>query len=133
MHCKESSAGRWLACLELWLSGQQGFKDVFEYQKYTYKMADEMGGLEFTIFDDSFVPIGYLYLLQSASWHRPTPGLDVSILVINKDHQSSRKVLEIARQTIVDVAERFDLKWYSRVKHVNSTTDIVITKEINRG
>lgn len=92
-------------------------------------MADEMGGLEFSIIDKGLV-VGYLYLLQSASWHRPTPGIDVSVLVVNKDHQSSRKVLEIARQIIVDVAERFDLTWYSRVKHVNQTTDIVVTKEI---
>ena len=133
MHVKESSAGRWLACLELWRSGQPGFNDIFYFQRHTYKMADELGGLEYTIFDDYFMPIGYIYLLQSSSWHRQSPGLDVSILVISESHQSSRKVLETARKTIASVCERFDLKWYSRVKHVNQTTDIVITKEINRG
>ncbi|WPJ68077.1 hypothetical protein KAGGKHMP_00049 [Salmonella phage PRF-SP7] len=78
-------------------------------------------------------------MLATASWHRPTPGLDLSIVAIRRDSQSSRKVLETVRHIIDEECKRWGLGWYSRVKHVSGSVDIVTTKcvstnkEINRG
>lgn len=125
--------GRGMCALTLWALGQSlEFKDYQDFRSHTFKIADESKGLEVTIFDDEPDPrpIAYMYLLSSTSWHRKTPGLDVSVLAIRPDARSSRKVLETVRIIIESVCEVEGLRWYSRVKHVNETTDIVVTKEI---
>lgn len=128
--------GRGMAALTLWSSGQSlEFTDYQDFRSHTFRVADESEGMEVTIFDDEPDPrpVAYMYFLSSTSWHRKTPGLDVSVLVIRPDAQSSRKVLETVRAIIESVCKEEGLSWYSRVKHVNQTTDIVVTKEINRG
>lgn len=126
------------AC-RLWEDGQSNFKSFADFKAHTYRMADEFDGEEYTIYDVSGQPVAYLYMLATASWHRPTPGLDLSIVAIRSDSQSSRKVLETVRHIIDEECKRWGLGWYSRVKHVSGSVDIVTTKcvstnkEINRG
>lgn len=125
-----------MCALTLWASGQSlEFKDYLDFRSHTFRVADESGGLEVTIFDNEPDPrpVAYMYLLTSTSWHRKTTGLDVSVLAIRPDARSSRKVLETVRLAIESVCDKEGLGWYSRIKHVNKTTDIVVTKEINRG
>lgn len=117
----------------LWEDGQPGFQSFKDFKVHTYRMADELEGEEYTIYDVSGSPVAYMYMLASASWHRPTPGLDLSIIAIRSDSQSSRKVLETVRHIIETECDRWGLDWYSRVKHVSGSVDIITTKEINRG
>ena len=128
-----SREGRHLAAQRLWEDGQSYFKSLADYKAHTFKVADESGGEEYTIYDVSGRPVAYLYLLCSTSWHRPTPGLDLSVLAIRRDSQSSRKVLETVIHIVNEECSRWGLGWYSRVKHVSSSVDIITTKEINRG
>lgn len=128
-----SRAGRHLAAERLWEDGQPYFRSLTDYKSHTFKVADESGGEEYTIYDVSGQPVAYLYLLCSTSWHRPTPGLDLSVIAIRRDAQSSRKVLETVRHIVDEECKRWGLGWYSRVKHVSESVDIIITKEINRG
>lgn len=121
-----------MAAMRLWEDGQSDFDSFSDFKQHTFRMADELGGEEYTIYDDEMKPVAYLYMLASMSWHRKTPGLDLSILAIRSDSQSSRKVLETVRHIINGESKRWGLTWWSRVKH-NGPTDIVTTKEINRG
>lgn len=122
-----------MAAERLWEDGQSDFASFSEFKQHTFRMADELEGEEYTIYDDECKPVAYLYMLASSSWHRKTPGLDLSILAIRSDSQSSRKVLETVRHIIDGECRRWGLDWYSRVKHVSGSVDIVTTKEINRG
>lgn len=128
-----SREGRHLAAQRLWEDGQSHFKSLADFKAHTYRVADKSEGEEFTIYDVSGRPVAYLYLLCSTSWHRPTPGLDVTVLAIRSDSQSSRKVLETVCHIIREECSRWGLDWFSRVKHVSSSVDIISTKEINRG
>ena len=132
LHYRNSSDGRRMAAERLWEDGQPDFSSFSDFKQHTYRMADECEGEEFTIYDDESKPVAYLYMLASGSWHRKTPGLDLSILAIRSDSQSSRKVLETVRHIIHGECTRWGLSWWSRVKH-SGPVDIVITKEINRG
>ncbi|QZI79914.1 hypothetical protein 101136BS1_047 [Escherichia phage vB_EcoP-101136BS1] len=134
-----SREGRHMCACLLWEDGQSNFKSFEDFKAHTYRMADEFDGEEYTIYDVSGQPVAYLYMLATASWHRPTPGLDLSIVAIRRDSQSSRKVLETVRHIIDEECKRWGLGWYSRIKHVSGSVDIVTTKcvstnkEINRG
>lgn len=128
-----SREGRQLAAERLWEDGQSNFKSFEDFKAHTFRMADEFDGEEYTIYDVSGKPVAYMYLLVSTSWHRPTPGLDLSIIAVRSDEQSSRKVLETVRHIINEECESWGLGWYSRVKHVTGSVDIVTTKEINCG
>lgn len=128
-HYEASAAGRYMCAVRLWQDGQPHFKTFDDFKSHTYQMADEAEGEEVTIYDDLGAPVAYMYLLGTKSWHRPGPGIDLTILAIRSDSQSSRKVLETVRHIICEVGRELGITWYARAKHQGST-EIIITKEI---
>lgn len=118
-----------MAAERLWEDGQPDFSSFSEFKQHTFRMADEFEGDEYTIYDDEGQPLAYLYFLCSQSWHRKAPGLDLSVLAIRSDAQSSRKVLATVRHIIHGEAQYRGLTWWSRVKHCGSV-DVITTKEI---
>ncbi|UZT50431.1 hypothetical protein [Enterobacter phage 04_vB_Eclo_IJM] len=117
------------AC-RLWEDGQSNFKSFEDFKAHTYRMADEFDGEGINLRCLRFTS-SVLVHAGSTSWHRPTPGLDLSIVAIRRDSQSSRKVLETVRHIIDEECKRWGLGCFP--SHVSGSVDIVTTKEINRG